>query len=81
MGDKTIVDASEAFADTLEKTDGTLAEAWESAARAAEQAAAGTADFAATKGRARTHGEKSIGTPDPGATSFAMLMRVVPDSL
>ncbi|QOR45945.1 dihydroxyacetone kinase family protein [Trueperella pecoris] len=81
VGDKTIVDASEAFADTLEKAGGTLAEAWESAARAAEQAAAGTADFAATKGRARTHGDKSIGTPDPGATSFAMLMRVVPDSL
>lgn len=39
------------------------------------------AGFAAKKGRARTHGDKSIGTPDPGATSFAMLMAVVPEHL
>lgn len=57
---------------------GALVEAWESAAQVAEDAGAGTARFAATKSRARTHGEKSVGRPDPGATSFAILMKVVP---
>lgn len=81
VGDKTIVDASEAFAAALEVGDGTFADVWGAAARAAEEAAAGTADFAAKKGRARTHGNKSVGTPDPGATSFAMLMTVVPEAI
>ena len=44
----------------------------EAAARAHEAAAA-TADLAAHKGRARVLGEKSKGTPDPGAVSFARL--------
>lgn len=78
VGDKTIVDASEPFADTLAGTDAELVDAWADAADAAEEAAAGTANFAAKKGRARTHGDKSVGTPDPGATSFAILMKVVP---
>ncbi len=82
VGDKTIVDASEPFAEALaaafDAPGGALVDAWESAAQVAEDAAAGTARFAATKGRARTHGEKSVGTPDPGATSFAILMKVVP---
>lgn len=78
VGDKTIVDASEPFADALAGTDAELVDAWADAADAAEEAAAGTANFAAKKGRARTHGDKSVGTPDPGATSFAILMKVVP---
>ena len=78
VGDKTIVDASEPFADALAGTDAELVDAWADAADAAEEAAAGTANFAAKKGRARTHGDKSVGTPDPVATSFAILMKVVP---
>ncbi|WP_394263097.1 dihydroxyacetone kinase family protein [Trueperella sp.] len=81
VGDKTIVDASEVFGDELEKGEGDLDSIWEKAAEAATKAAEGTAEFAAKKGRARTHGDKSIGTPDPGATSFAMLMAVVPEHL
>lgn len=79
VGDKTMVDAVVPFAAVLKKSKGTLAEAWDSAATAAEDAAATTSEFAAKKGRARTHGDASIGTPDPGATSFALLMRTIAD--
>lgn len=81
VGDKTIVDASEVFAGELENDDAELAVVWKNAADAAAKAAEKTADFVARKGRARTHGEQSIGTADPGATSFAMLMAVVPEYL
>ncbi|MDP9806612.1 dihydroxyacetone kinase [Trueperella bonasi] len=81
VGDKTIVDASEVFAGELENDDAELSVVWKNAADAAAKAAEKTADFVARKGRARTHGEQSIGTADPGATSFAMLMAVVPEYL
>ncbi|MFC3493778.1 dihydroxyacetone kinase family protein [Glycomyces rhizosphaerae] len=80
VGDKTMVDAIVPFADTL--TAGvargdTLTEAWSQAALAAQTAADRTADLAASLGRARSHGDRSIGTPDPGAISFALLTRTV----
>ena len=82
VGDKTMVDATVPFADALEGAgDKPLAEAWDEAATAAENAAADTASFAAKKGRARTHGGKSVGHPDPGAISFSMLMRQVDDQM
>ncbi len=40
----------------------------------AQKAADGTADLAPRKGRARTHGQKSVGHPDPGAMSFVEVM-------
>src|SRR5699024_563723 len=43
------------------------------AARAVEAAEA-TAAISASKGRARPHGDKSVGTPDPGAISFARIV-------
>lgn len=82
LGDKTMVDATVPFAAALGKASGKpLAEAWKEATAAAEKAAADTANYAAKKGRARTHGGKSVGTPDPGATSFAMLMSTVAGQL
>ncbi|MFT0847353.1 dihydroxyacetone kinase family protein [Actinomycetaceae bacterium L2_0104] len=82
VGDKTMVDAIVPFAESLRAAEGTdLAAAWAEAAGIAEDAAKGTAEFAAKKGRARTHGDVSVGTPDPGATSFALLMRTIADQL
>ncbi|EPD32761.1 dihydroxyacetone kinase family protein [Propionimicrobium lymphophilum] len=82
VGDKTIVDAASPFADALEEGNADeLPEVWKSAAAKAAQAAKETAKFVAKKGRAHNHGEASIGTADPGATSFAMLMSVVPEFL
>ena len=47
-----------------------LHDAWQHATTVAEQAARDTAQLAARLERARSHGDKSIGTPDPGAVSL-----------
>jgi dihydroxyacetone kinase len=80
VGDKTMIDAVVPFVDDL--TAGldagrSLPEAWDHAATVAEQAAQRTAELAAKLGRARSHGERSIGTPDPGAVSFALVCATV----
>lgn len=78
VGDKTMVDAAIPFRDTLVAAKGEgLGAAWAQAVAAAEEAARETADFAAKRGRSRTHAEKSIGTPDPGAVSFAKIVAVL----
>jgi dihydroxyacetone kinase len=79
-GDKTMVDATVPFVETLERSfrAGTgIANSWREAAAAATRAAQETSKIAARKGRARIHGDQSIGHPDPGATSFALLMTAV----
>ena len=79
-GDKTMVDALVPFIDTLTASSAvgaSLSEAWAAASVAATEAAEATAEFTAKRGRARTHGEHSLGHPDPGATSFALLMAAV----
>ncbi|MBM0225381.1 MULTISPECIES: dihydroxyacetone kinase family protein [Micromonospora] len=76
-GDKTLVDAAVPFAQVLEaRTEaGTpFGAAWSAAAHAATQAAEATAHIPARLGRARTHGDGSIGTPDAGAVSFALIV-------
>jgi len=78
VGDKTMVDAAIPFRDTLTAAQGKgLGPAWAEAVAAAEEAARGTADFASKRGRSRTHAEKSIGTPDPGAVSFAKIVAIL----
>ncbi|OSC56639.1 hypothetical protein B5181_34045, partial [Streptomyces sp. 4F] len=54
-----------------------LTEAWDRAATAATEAAAATAGLLPRKGRARPHAEKSLGTPDAGAHSLALITRAV----
>lgn len=79
IGDKTMVDALVPFADAL--TEGTatrpLADAWTAAAATAGAAASATADLLPRRGRARTHGTHSLGTPDPGAHSLALIVNAV----
>ena len=80
VGDKTLVDALVPFAASLSEvvTAGSrLADAWPVAAHAASRAAAATADLSPRVGRARPLAERSVGTPDPGATSFALLVTAV----
>lgn len=75
-GDKTMVDAMEPFVATfVAAADAPFAQTWAEATAVAERAAEGTADLVATKGRARTHGDKTLGTPDPGAISFGLVVR------
>ena len=80
VGDKTLIDALEPFATTLRSqfdTGRPLVDAWTTAAEAAELAAAATANIPARMGRSRVLGEKSLGTPDPGATSLAACVRAL----
>ena len=77
VGDKTLVDALEPFALTLRSrfdAGDDLEIAWDAAVSAASSAASATADIAARMGRSRVLGAKSLGTPDPGATSLAAVM-------
>ncbi len=80
VGDKTMVDAIVPFADDLARrvAEGErLRDAWGQAAGVCDLAAKSTSELAATLGRARSHGDKSIGTPDPGAISFALITNTV----
>lgn len=80
LGEKTMVDALLPFVATLElaaERDQPISVAWRSAADAATRAAEATARIVSSRGRSRLHGEKSLGTPDAGATSFALLVRAM----
>ena len=84
VGDKTLVDALVPFATTLSQgVDGgaALVDAWRAAAAAATSAAESTAALLPRMGRARTHGQNSVGTPDPGAISLALIATAVGDTL
>lgn len=58
------------FVTTLESSSDPLPQAWKSACHAADMAAQATSEVTAKVGRARPLGDKSLGTPDPGAVSF-----------
>jgi dihydroxyacetone kinase len=80
LGDKTLLDALMPFLDDLDRRTAAgepLAQAWAGAAETAVAAAAATADMVARIGRARPLGERSVGTPDPGATSMALILTAV----
>ncbi|MDQ1082708.1 MULTISPECIES: dihydroxyacetone kinase family protein [Microbacterium] len=81
VGDKTMVDAAAPFAKALAARGGDRSAAWLAAAGAASRGAAETARLGARTGRARAHGDKGIGHPDPGAVSFALLANVAVTTL
>ena len=77
VGDKTMLDAIVPFVESLEESAHTrqpLVGALSTAAQAATAAAEATAGLEPRIGRARAHGVKSVGSPDPGAVSFALVV-------
>jgi dihydroxyacetone kinase len=83
-GDKTMLDALLPFVDALrsEVTAGrALTDAWQAAAVVAVSEGEATADLRPKVGRARPLAEKSLGTPDAGATSMGMILTRVGDVL
>ncbi|WIB78728.1 dihydroxyacetone kinase family protein [Curtobacterium sp. MCPF17_002] len=79
-GDKTMVDALVPFDEVLTARVGAgddLVTAWAAASAAASTAADATAALLPRMGRARTHGEDAVGTPDAGAVSFALITAAV----
>jgi len=84
VGDKTMLDAIEPFRTTLraEATSGaSVGHAWCAAARAATDAATATAELVPNRGRAARLAERSAGSPDPGAVSFALLVTAIAEVL
>lgn len=80
VGDKTLVDALDAFAVAIGEaveSGCSLPAAWATAAERSRKAAEATANMLPRVGRARPHGEKSLGTPDPGAVSMALAVEAV----
>ena len=83
-GDKTMVDA---LGPAVEALDAAVAaglapgEAMREAAEAAESGAAATTPMLARKGRASYLGPRSVGHQDPGATSSALLLRTLAETI
>ncbi len=82
LGDKTLLDSAIPFVDALEAalTEG-LSSAWVKAAAVAEEAAQASAALSPKVGRARPLAARSVGTPDPGAISFALCVRAAADAV
>lgn len=80
LGDKTLVDVLVPFADALAKEveagKGVVA-SWEAAASVASEAADATATLIPRVGRARPLAEKSVGTPDAGSVSLALIIQAL----
>lgn len=79
-GDKTLVDAFVPFVAALEtaKADGlSLKDAWQKASATCRQAAEATAPLSPRLGRARPLAERSIGHPDAGAVSLALIAATI----
>jgi dihydroxyacetone kinase-like protein len=74
LGDKTLLDALVPAIDRLEADLAAGgAEALANAAQVAERAAAETSGMLAKRGRASYTGERSIGSPDPGAVAIGVI--------
>lgn len=78
-GDKTLLDSLIPFTETLEgelASGGDLAAAWSVAGATAKNAAQATASLTPRIGRARPLAARSVGHPDPGAVSLALVLDV-----
>jgi dihydroxyacetone kinase-like protein len=77
-GDRTILDAIHAAAAARTSSDSNdLGVVVDLSASAAEQAARRTADMLCRVGRASRLGNRVLGHPDPGASSFAIMLRAM----
>ena len=84
IGDKTMYDALRPFADALNDNVAAgqdLVPAWRAAADVATTRARETASLTPQLGRARPLAERSVGTPDAGATSMALVLTALIDVL
>jgi dihydroxyacetone kinase len=84
LGDKTMLDALFPFVDSLVgqvDAGASISDAWRSAAEACRDAAEATASLVPKIGRARPLAERSVGTPDPGAISLALIVTAIGEVL
>lgn len=77
LGDKTLVDVLHPFSAALTMTASqglSIVDSWAVATDIANEAAQATKNLRPRIGRARPHAEQSLGTPDPGAISMALII-------
>ena len=75
VGEKTMMDAVVPATEALVAAEGDAAARLSAAAEAAERGAEATKNFTAKYGRAKSYGEKTLGTPDAGAVSMARFFK------
>ena len=75
VGDKTMMDAFIPACEAIAACEGDEAALFEAAAAAAEEGAENSKNFPSKFGRAKSYGDKTIGTPDAGAVSMARFFR------
>ncbi|NIP94078.1 MAG: dihydroxyacetone kinase subunit L [Akkermansiaceae bacterium] len=81
-GDKTMIDALHPAAEkAAEATGESLADAMAAVAAAAAAGRDASRDMIATMGRAKTLGQRSLGHPDAGACSVAIILAAMRDYL
>lgn len=84
IGDKTMLDSMLPFLASLTtevQAGKSMISAWDSASKVASESALATAALSPKIGRARPLAQKSIGTPDAGATSFALIVETINSEL
>ena len=79
VGDRTILDAIHAAAAACDSGAQDLGAMVELSASAAQEAARSTADMLCRVGRASRLGNRVLGHPDPGATSFGIMLGAMSD--
>ena len=80
QGQKTMVDAlAPAAAAVKAVAGGSLGQALDAAATAAQQGVESTKAMVATTGKARSLGERSLGFVDPGAVSISLIFNAMRD--
>lgn len=81
IGDKTMMDALIPAVEAVQKTNGTVKDILEAAAKAAESGAKDSEKYVSKFGRARSYKEQTIGTPDAGAVSTSIFIRGLADGM
>lgn len=84
LGDKTLLDALDAIAKSLKRSDeedSTLQEALDKAAKAAYETRETTKQWVAKRGRQSFTGDRSVGTYDPGIVAIGDMAMAITEAL
>lgn len=73
VGDKTMMDSLVPAVETIQATEGSISDILSKGAQSAQKGAESTENLKANFGRARNLGERSVGSIDPGAASWACM--------
>jgi dihydroxyacetone kinase-like protein len=82
LGDKTILDALHPAVEAVKESNNeSLSVVIKIAAKAAEAGAKNTTNLISKRGRSSRLGERTVGHPDAGATSMALILKTIADAV